>query len=196
MINAFSSSIPTARPVVPGSFMAKLLLPFAIPMVLTLLLILTIGETWPRAIAPGSGLKLAGLVATTLTAAGIWHWLVGGTSDPRVHRFAAIACAVTGLMGWPVWTVGVLPSINGVALGQRETVSMRLGRIDVSRPSKGPGFYYWAWLEPIQPGGVITGGRYFIPEPVYQRWAPRKPAIVQLVHATGSLGAEVVTGFE
>lgn len=176
--------------------MAKLLLPFAIPIVLTLLLILAIGEAWPRAIAPGSGLKLAGLVTTVLTAAGIWHWLVRAVVDLRLRRFAAVACAVTGLMGWPVWTVGLLPSINGMALGQRGTAPMRLGRIDVSRPSKGPGFYYWAWLEPVEPGGDIAGGRYFIPEPVYQRWASRKPAIVQVAYARGSLGAEVVTGFE
>lgn len=170
-------------------------MPFALPFGLTLIILVTVGEAWPRGIAPGSGLKLAGLMASALVGAAVWRTIARAFADRRVHKFAAIGCGVTALMGWPVWTVGVLPSVNGASMGREQVETMRLGRIDVTRPSKGPGFYYWAWLEPVHPGAGIAGGRYFIPETVYQRWAPHKPAMVRVVHAHGLLGAEVVIAF-
>jgi hypothetical protein len=190
-------SVPNAnrRPTAPAGLLLALALPFALPFVLTLLIVFLIGEAWPRNIAAGSGLKLAGLIASALAALLVWQRIVRAFADDRVHRFAALACAVTGLMGWPVWTVGVLPSVNGAKLGPRQVELMRVGRIDITRPSKGPGFYYWAWLEAAHPGASVGDGRYFVPEAAYARWAPRKPAMVRVMHARGLLGAEVVLDF-
>ena len=192
-----TSSLPPAsrRPAAPASLILRMALPFALPFALTLIILATVGEAWPRSIAPGSGLKLAGLIASALAGGAVWRTIVHAHADERVHKFAVIGCSVTALMGWPVWTVGVLPSVNGASLGREEVELMRLGRIDVTRPSKGPGFYYWAWLEPVHPGAGVAGGRYFIPETVYQRWAPHKPATVRVTHARGLLGAEVVTRY-
>ena len=178
----------------PGLFL-RIAVPFALPFALPLLILITVGESWPRDIAPGSGLKLAGLIASAATAAFVWRAITGLFEDERIHRFAAIGCAVTALMGWPVWTTGVLPSINGARLGTAQVQEMRLARIEITRPSKRPGFYYWAWPKPTSPDAAIAGGRYFIPEDTYQRWRPAKPATVRVTHAPGLLGAEVVTEF-
>lgn len=191
------SSLPPVvrRPSAPASLLLKMAVPFALPFGLTLIILATVGEAWPRSIAPDSGLKLAGLIASALVGAAVWLIIVRAFADERVHKFAAIGCGVTALMGWPVWTVGVLPSVNGASIGREKVAFMRLGRIDVTRPSKGQGFYYWAWLEPVHPGAAVVGGRYFIPETVYQRWAQHKPATVKVMHARGLLGAEVVTQY-
>lgn len=192
MMNPLPPSASKRRPDLPVAFVWRMFLPFAAPFFLTLLLVFTIGESWPRDIAPGSGLKLAGLIFTALTARWAWQSIEKTFDDARVHKFGAVVCAVTGLMGWPVWTTGVLPSVNGVWLGEPQTTVMRLDRLDVTRPSKGPGFYYWAWLDPRDPDSAVERGRYFIPEEVYQRWSAPKPAEVRVVHARGTFGAEVV----
>lgn len=182
----------TQPPAAPASLLPKMAVPFALPFALTLVIVLVVGEAWPRSIAPGSGLKLAGLIAAAITSTAVWYRIVSTFADQRVHVFTAVVCTVTSLMGWPVWTVGVLPSINGAMLGSDKMVTMRLGQIDITRPSKGSGFYYWAKLEPVHPGAVIERGRYFIPEDVFRRWALHKPATVRVVHAQGLLGAQVV----
>ena len=183
------------RPELPAALVLRLFLPFAAPIFLTVILIFTIGEAWPRTVAPGSGLKLPGLVLSALTAAWVWHSIQKTFDDPRVHKFAAVVCGVTGLMGWPVWTTGVLPSLNGASLSQPQSATMRLDRLDTTRPSKRPGFYYWAWLEPARADSPVAGGRYFIAEDVYYRWAPQKPAEVRVIHAKGAFGAEVVLAY-
>ena len=195
MRRATSSSGAKNRPVLPASFPAVALLPFFIPILLTLLLVLTVGEGWPRNLAAGAGLKLPGLIVAGAVATLVWRRVVRAVDDGRARRFAGLLCAVTGLMSWPVWTVGVLPSLNGAMPGETRSTTMQLERLDITRPSKGNGYYHWAVLRAARAGTVPASGRYFIPEHVYRQWNARRPATVTLVHARGALGAEVVTAY-
>ncbi|HPB23448.1 MAG TPA: hypothetical protein PLL48_14090 [Novosphingobium sp.] len=183
------------RPAVPGSFFAKLMLPFAVPILATLVLILA-GDRWPRAIAPGSGLKLAGLVATGLTAYAAWRIATGGLPDARVRRFAALLCCVTGLMGWPVWSTGPLPSINGAVLTDHRTVVMSLDRLQVTHKSRSRDLYHWAWLSAGADGTRHLSGRYFISGQTHARLSREAPARVEVKLARGLLGGVVVTGLD
>lgn len=184
-----------SRPSVPASFFAKLMLPFALPILATLVMVVVIGDRWPRDIAPGSGLKLAGLLASALTAAAVWHFMVRGQRDTRVRKFAALACLVTGLMGWPVWTVGLLPSANGAMLGAERSVQMVLDRTETTTRSKSRALNYWAWLKPGAEDAPLQAGRYFIPQAQHDDWSQRRPAKVEVTYAEGLLGAVVVTGY-
>lgn len=184
------------RTIVPPSFFAKLLLPFAIPMLVTVALVVLVGESWPRNIAPGSGLKLAGFVATALTSAMVWHRVTRGIADRRAHKMAALVCGVVGLMGWPVWSVGVLPSVNGISLGPQEAVRMTLERTEVTTVSKSRALNHWAWLRPLSPDAETGAGRYFIPEATYQQWNSQRPSTVTVTAARGLLGAQVVIGYQ
>ncbi|WP_298288840.1 hypothetical protein [Novosphingobium sp.] len=183
------------RTVVPAGFFPKLLLPFAAPILLTLLLALLVGETVPRTIAPGSGLKLAGFCCAAMFAALAWRWSVRCIADRRAHSLAALACAVTGLLGWPVWTVGILPSVNGLSLHGTHTVSMKLERTEVTTISRSRRLNHWAWLKPDTTGSIAGSGRYFIPEAVHANWASRQGRMVTLTVAQGLLGASVVIGY-
>lgn len=147
---------------VPPVFFAKLLLPFAAPIIITMAMVLLAGDRWPRNIAPGSGLKLAGLIATVLTCIFVWRFAVAGIADRRVHKFAAILCAVTGLLGWPVWTMGLLPSVNGFKLDDERTVTMTLERTEMTRQSKSNIRNHWVWLRGDQTT-VASSGRYISP---------------------------------
>ena len=180
---------------VAASFQLTMALPFVLPVALSLIIFVTIGESWPRNIAPGSGLRLPDLMASVVIATLTWHQMVRILACERLRRFAAIACAATGLMGWPIWTVGVLPSINGAMLDQEQVEPMRLGGLDVTRSAKSS-TYYSAWLEPVDPNAPIDGGRYVISEVVYQRLASRKPAGVKVAYAKGLLGAQVIIDYQ
>ena len=184
-----------SRPSVPASFFAKLMLPFALPILLTFALLIVVGDRWPRDIAPGSGLKLAGLMASAFTAAAVWHFMVRGQPDTRVRKFAALACLVTGLMGWPVWSVGLLPSANGAALGAERSVQMVLDRTETTTRSKSRALNYWAWLKPGAEDAPLQSGRYFIPQARHDDWSQRRPATVEVTYAEGALGAVVITGY-
>ncbi|MFM5931091.1 MAG: hypothetical protein ACKOPQ_09305 [Novosphingobium sp.] len=184
------------RPKVPASFIPKLVLPFAIPIVVTLVVLLLVGERWPRNMVPGSGLKLAGLTVTALTGYAVWRHVVSRFGDARVHKFAAALCTVTALMGWPVWTVGPLPSLNGAVLRHEREVEMVLERTETTHKSKSRDLYYWAWLKPAGLESDAPAGRYFIPEGMYQAWSASRPARVRLTLADGLLGAPVVIGWD
>jgi hypothetical protein len=165
-------------------------------MLLTVALIILVGETWPRNIAPGSGLKAAGLAATVLTSLMVWHKITRGIDDQRVHKFAAILCGVVGSMGWPVWSVGVLPSVNGLSLGPPESVRMTLTRTEITTVSRSRAVNHWAWLRPEAQNDRVEAGRYVIPEGIYQRWNSQRPGTVTITIAQGLLGAQVVTAYE
>lgn len=184
------------RTSVPATFFVKVLGPFAIPIVLTLALVVVAGEHWPRTIAPGSGLKLAGFCVTAATSLMVWRAVVRGVGDSRARKFAALACAVTGLMGWPVWSAGFLPSVNGFTLGAESSVRMTLERTEVTSKSKSRDRYHWAWLSLDGRAAPIASGRYFIPEKVYADWSKRRPSQVEVRVARGLLGAVVVTGYQ
>ena len=178
------------------TFFAKLLMPFAIPILLTFTLLIFVGESWPRNIAPGSGLKMPGFCAAMLTSLIVWFLITRSIADRRVQKMAALICGVTGLMGWPVWSVGVMPSLNGLSLGPQEALQMTLERTEVTTVSRSRALNHWAWLRPEAQNPRAPAGRYFIPEEIYQRWDYRRPSTVTVTIAQGLLGAQVVTNFE
>lgn len=184
------------RPSVPSYVHVVVLLPFAIPIILTFLLIVLVGDHWPRDIAAGSGLKLVGLFCAAVTAAVIWLYAVRKISDSRVRAFTALLCAVTGLLGWPVWSTGILPSVNGALLAEPVVVPMTLERTQTSYKSKSRGLYHWAWLKAQNERGIIKSGRYFISEDVYARYQGAEGDVVEVSVAKGLLGAQVVLGFD
>ncbi len=184
------------HPPIKAGFFVGAALPFIIPMLVTLALVLSVGEAWPRQIAPGSGLKLAGLIATGLTALAVFAAITVRHSQARLRKGAAVLCAITGLMGWPVWSVGVLPSINGASLGPEIAVAMVLERTEMTAASRSKTRYHWAWLRPLGAAAPVDAGRYFVPVDLYDRWNANPPARVSMRTAQGQLGAVVVTGFE
>ncbi len=185
-----------SRPIVPATFFVELLLPFAIPMLLTAALVILVGESWPRNIPPGSGLKVPGFGASVLTSLIVWQFITRSIGDKRVHKMAAVICGVVGLMGWPVWSVGVLPSVNGFSLGPGVSVRMTLTRTEITTVSRSRAFNHWAWLRPEVPTAGVKAGRYFISEETYQRWNDQRPSSVTVTISKGLLGAQIVTGFE
>lgn len=185
-----------SRPIVPPTFFVKVLLPFAIPMLMTAALVILVGESWPRNIAPGSGLKMFGFGASALTSLIVWRFITRRIEDMRVLKVAAAICGVAGLMGWPVWTVGVLPSVNGFSVGSQESVRMTLMRTDITTISRSRAVNHWAWLRPEVPTARAKAGRYFISEQTYQRWNEQRPSTVKVTISEGLLGAQIVTGYE
>lgn len=183
------------RAKVPASFFVKLLLPFALPILVTAVIAVSIGNDWPRHIAPPSGLKLAGFCAMAITGFLVWCLVVRGVEDNRAHKFAAILCVVTSLMGWPVWSVGVLPSVNGLALGVEETVPMTFVRTEWTHKSKSRDRYHWVWLRTERQAAPIASGRYFISADTYRDLSSRQPEMVEVQVARGFLGAMVVTAY-
>jgi hypothetical protein len=181
---------------VPPTFFVKVLLPFAIPMLLTAALVILVGESWPRNIAPGSGLKMFGFGVSALTSLIVWRFITLRIEDMRILKVAAAICGVVGLMGWPVWTVGVLPSVNGFSVGPQESVRMELTRTDITTISRSRAVNHWAWLRPEVPTARAKAGRYFISEQVYQRWNDQRPSTVNVTISKGLLGAQIVTGYE
>ena len=181
----------TERPVVPGRVFLLALLPFAIPAGFTLLLAL--GFNWPRDLAPGSGLKLAGFVATAATALAVWGYSVRGLDDRQARGMAALFCAVVGLMAWPLWSMGVLPSVNGAVVRDPFAVEMALERTEATTMQRSPEFNHWAWLAAVPVHSALQGGRYFIPKATYDRLEAERPATVTVDGGTGLLGAVVVT---
>lgn len=181
---------------VPSGFFPKLTLPFVLPIGITLALLGLVGDAWPRNMAPGSGLKLAGLLATVVLAFAVWGSTIPSIADRRAHRMAALICGVTGLMGWPIWSVGIMPSINGLALGPERTVMMILDRTEATPTKNSRKRNHWAWLRPASPGVGAAEGRYFIPVIIYQRWNEENPRTVKVTTAEGLLGAQVVTRYE
>jgi len=185
-----------SRPIVPATFFVELMLPFTIPMLLTAALVILVGESWPRNIPPGSGLKVPGFGASVLTSLIVWQFITRSIGDKRVHKMAAVMCGVVGLMGWPVWSVGVLPSVNGFSLGPGVSVRMTLTRTEITTVSRSRAFNHWAWLRPEVPTARVKAGRYFISEETYQRWNDQRPSTVTVTISKGLLGAQIVTGFE
>ena len=181
-----------SRENVPPSFFVSLVLPFFVPFALTLVLIAFVGESWPRNLVPGSGLKLIGLIATALTSLLSWKIAMRGVNDIRAHKATALLVTITGLMGWPVWTVGFLPSINGIQVKDQRAVPMILERTETTTVSRSRKRNHWAWLQPVNRGSMASKGRYFITEETYERWRQEKPREIELIVGRGLLGAQLV----
>lgn len=190
------NNVKRSRTIVPPSYFAKLALPFAVPALLSVALIVLVGDAWPRNIAPGSSLKFAGLGATVVTAWLAWQYAIRGIMDIRAHKMAALLVCVTGLIGWPVWSFGVLPSVNGISLGRHEAVQMTLERTEAIRMRLTRAPYHWAWLKPVDRNAQVGPGRYFISEATYNDLNSRHPELVTVKIAQGLLGAQVVTAVE
>lgn len=154
------------------------------------------------------GGELAAQYCTRLRAQGARCWRSGidqpdclafhhaGHWGKRVHKMAAPICGLVGVMGWLVWSVGVLPSVNGFCLGPREKVRMTLMRTQITPVSRSRAFNHWAWLRPEAQNARAEAGRYFISVETYQRWNEQQPSTVTVTIAPGLLGAQVVTGFD
>ena len=179
-----------------GRFLLHTLaLPFALPMLATLLLVLLVGNRFPRDIAPGSSLALPGLLAAVAVALVILRRVTQDWPQPEARKPALLFTGLASLMAWPAWTVGVLPSVNGLALGELNYATMQLRGLDMTYGRKGRTTYYWAQLEPQYPASAAGEGRYLIPFELHETWSRTRPAAVEVGHARGLLGAEVVRDF-
>lgn len=169
------------------------LLPVALPALLLLIQMTTVGDAWPRDIAPGSGLKLWGFLAVALTTFGAWLLVARKERDTRLLRISALFLVMTGLVSWPLWSAGLLPSVNGMSLGPNRVQSMRVERLEATRQSRRTTYNYWAWLAPHAPNSELQRGRYFISQDIYQRLTASGADGVQINHARGALGAVAIT---
>jgi hypothetical protein len=190
------TDIRTARASLGQAALAKGMLPFAVPILLTFGLLLLIGDRWPRDLAPGYGLKLAGFCTTAITACAVWSHAVARVEDRKARQFVAVVCALTALMGWPVWSVGVLPSVNGSVQRNPGTVRMTVERTEVTHASKSRNLYHWAWLRAEDGQDARLSGRYFITEALHERLADASSAQVDVTFAEGLLGARIVLRFD
>jgi hypothetical protein len=108
---------------------------------------------------------------------------------------------MVGLLAWPLWSVGVLPSVNGASLRDVVTVEMGLDRTETTNKRRSRELDHWVWL--VAPEGQpwlpregqpwLPAGRYFIPEATHDRLEAEGPATVTVEAAAGLLGAVVVT---
>lgn len=170
-------------------------LPFPLAILTTLAFVLTVGTHFPRDIAPGSSLILPGLLLSIAVLLVVMGRVRRRWSDPAPRRFSLILCVITSALAWPVWTTGILPSVNGIKLGAEQISTMRLAGLTTSHASKGRQIYYWARLQATSPASRIGSGRYFVPKAIHDGWQSRTGQEVAVVHATGLLGAETVLSF-
>lgn len=170
--------------------------PFALPIVLTFALLLLVGNRFPREIAAGSSLIVCGLAAALAVLILVNLAVARRWPDPQIRKFALVMSAVTSLLGWPIWTVGPAPSVNGMVLGPVQTSLMRLHGLETTHASKSRLLYYWATLAPRDPASAVGAGRYLIPYETYKRWQIEAPQTVRVSHATGLLGAQVVRDYQ
>lgn len=182
------------KSVIPARVLVRTLIPFAVPVLLTVTMLVIAGSSLPRDIVPGSGLKLAGLLAAMVTTLFAWRVSVRGNSDPRVRSMAGVFCVLVGLISWPVWTMGALPFVNALALQNERTVILTLDRTESTPIRLSSERHHWAWLSPTEAESGILPGRHFISEATYDSWAAARPDAVEAKAATGLLGATVIIG--
>lgn len=169
--------------------------PFVVSIITTMGLVFLVGDRVPRVIAPGSSLVAAGLSVTLLTGlfplTTMWlRW-----SEPLARRQTILICGFAALMSWPIWTMGVMPTVNGMRFGPVHSTAMRLIRQEIRHASRNPTIYHWAYLRPAAADSGLTAGRYFVPTADYDIWSGAPPRNIQVHHATGLLGAEILFSF-
>lgn len=184
--------VRAGRPVVSARTLGWALVPVALPAALMVAAVGFIGGDRPGDIAPGSGLKFVGLGATALTAWVAWRLAVRGSDDRRVRKLAGLLCVMVGLIGWPLWTLGVMPAVNAAVLRDERLVEMTFERTEATKISRSLEMNHWAWLRPKVEGAGIAAGRYLVPETTYDEWSAAPPDTVELRVATGLLGATTV----
>ncbi len=170
-------------------------LPFPLAILSTIAFVLTIGTRYPRDIAPGSSLILPGLVLSIVVMLLVTAHVRRNWIEDAPRRFSLILCAITSLLAWPVWTVGILPSVNGISLGREQVSAMRLVGLSTTRAKSGRRLYYLATLEPGVRSAEIGAGRYFFSKEIYDRWQSRTGREVTVMHASGLLRAQAVLDF-
>lgn len=99
-------------------------------------------------------------------------------------------------MGWPVWSTGVLPSINGAVLAEVSSARMTVERTEKTHKSKSRDYYHWAWLEAENLHYSTLSGRYFITEDLYLKLNNNAQPNVDVSFAQGLLGANVVVSID
>ncbi len=169
--------------------------PFLIAIVATMLLVLFVGDDIPRNIAYGSSLAAWGLATAIISAVIPFAILRNKWPQPVMRRMALGLCGIGAFMSWPVWTMGILPTINGMHIGTLQTSEMRLDRLETSHASKSRKIYHWAYLQPVSPTAALDGGRYFVSANEHRRWSKTRPQTIQISHVTGLLGAQIVTAY-
>lgn len=179
-----------------GKLLLLSVAPFPATIFATLLLAWLASDAVPRDIAPGSSLGLPGIVAAILS----WGVVVGLVRrhwpEEIARRAASFIAAISALASWPVWTMGLLPSVNGLSLEAPVTSPMRVERIEITRASRTGKLHHWAWLKPQGPLTPLAAGRYLLDEQEYARLDRRNSDMAQVVHARGLLGAQTVLSVE
>ncbi len=170
--------------------------PFPFAILFTILCLLIVGNTAPRQVAPGDGLALAGLATALCVAALVLLLVRRQTADARARQGSLLLLATTTLMSWPVWTVGVLPTINGAMRGPERATTMAIERLEVTTATKSHTLYHWAYLQPATAASDLRAGRYFVNQADHERWTATRATTVQVTHARGALGAEVILGVQ
>lgn len=185
--------MPSQRPSPPTALPLLLACaPFALAILSTFALVLIVGDRFPRQLAPGERLWPHGLGWTAAIGAVVAWALTRETADPRLLRALLGLCILTSLMAWPVWTLGLMPSLNGARVGTVQTTPMKLARLQTTPMSKGRGLHHWAHLEPAGSDPALARGRYFVDEAAHERWQRGGTRVVEVDHAVGLLDARVV----
>ncbi len=170
------------------------LLPIPIALLALALTFLVAGTDTPRQIAPGSSLAGTGLLVTVVIAATLTLLVRAAGADGQMQKLGMVLTLLTSLIAWPMWTMGALPSLNGVRLAPTATAAMTLERLETSHASKSRTIYHWAYLTTTDASTPVRSGRYFVSDGAYARWSADGTRTVQLTYARGLLGAQVVLG--
>lgn len=188
--------IKPGKPHAPGRLLLISALPLPLAVLSTFLCLFAVGNQAPRDIAPGCSLALPGLVWSLAILGAMAAYVRTHWRETAARRLNLLVGGLMSLIAWPIWTLGPLPSINGLSLNPAATSSMRLDDLTTSTVSKSRRLYYWAHLRPISAERPIAAGRYLISQTISEALKARKGGEVEVRHATGLLGAEVILNID
>lgn len=185
----------TKRPRDANRLLLLSILPFPVSIIATLLAVVVDADNDMRTVAPGSSLVGPGLACALIVLTAIVLFVRARWAEPGAPRFALLVGAVTSLMAWPVWVMGPLPSVNGIAHGEPRQTMMRLEGLTTTTISRSPDRHHWALLQPAQPGSPLARGRFLISPSLHDRLQKQPDAMLMVEHTTGLLGAEIVLDY-
>lgn len=113
-----------------------------------------------------------------------WLASVRGGVDPPARRLSGLLCDMVRLPVWPVWSLGVLPMINGARLYEPRAVVPTRERPEVTRLRRSRALSHWVWLVPRE-GVEPEAGCHFLPESRRDRLVVEAPARLDVGAATG-----------